>query len=313
MKATTRMQKIDVETLVTIIFVVVDDWYQTHASRFLRGKRGVKPTFTDSELITLLLALDYFPFPGETQFVEYIRANYLALFPTLVDQSQFNRRARALRWLVEELRKHWAVMLGVTLERQFLLDTKPVPVVGYKRSKSHSEFTGSADYGVCVSRNLHYFGYKLVMLTTRDGIPVVYELVPANTDEREAADELLVILWNCHVFTDKGFIDEEWQQDWRQRQGIRIWNVKRKNQQTQNPPEFDRWLQRIRERIEGAFNEVRNTGRDLERLLRKTVLGVCTHVIAKITSHTLKLVLRRFFHVDVQTFSTEDLGLQTSN
>jgi hypothetical protein len=43
------------------------------------------------------------------------------------------------------------------------LDTKAVPVIGYKRIKSHSDFTGNADYGRCVSRNPKYFGYILVM------------------------------------------------------------------------------------------------------------------------------------------------------
>lgn len=58
----------------------------------------------------------------------------------------------------------------------------------------------------------------------------------------------------------------------------------------------------LRERIEGAFNEVQNTGRNLERLLRKTIIGLYTHVIAKMASHTLKLVFRRLFGIDVQTF-----------
>jgi hypothetical protein len=313
MNATIRQQKIDVETLLTVIFVLVDDWYQAHAGRLLSGKRGAKPTFSDSELITLLLAMDYFPYPGETQYLEYMRANHLPLFPKLVDQSQFNRRARALRLLVEEFRKDCLIQLGVTQERAFLLDTKPVPVLSYKRNKHHREFAGSANYGVCTSRKMKYFGYKLVMITTFDGLPVAYELVPANTDERDAADELLPLFHHCHVFTDKGFIDEDWQAQWTSQQGVRIWNVKRKNQQPQNPPEFDRWLTSIRERVEGTFNEIRNTGRDLERLFRKTVLGVCTHVIAKVTSHTLKVILRRFFHIDVQTFSTEDLEFQTSH
>ncbi len=38
----------------------------------------------------------------------------------------------------------------------YLIDTKPIPVLGYKRSKRHSDFRGSADYGYCVSRKLHY-------------------------------------------------------------------------------------------------------------------------------------------------------------
>lgn len=162
-------------------------------------------------MITLLLLLDFLPFPGETQFLGFIRANYLALFPKLLDQSQFNRRARNLRLLVEELRKHWAEWLGITLADQYLLDTKPVPVVGYKRSKRRSEFAGSATYGYCASRDMHYFGYKLVTLSTMDGIPVVYELVPANTDERLAAETVLARVRNSDIFCDKGFIGADWQ------------------------------------------------------------------------------------------------------
>jgi len=295
---------VDVETLMTIILVLVDDWYQTKGQRLLKGKRGQKPVFSDSEVLTLLLAMDFFPFPGENQFLGFIRANYLELFPKLLDQSQFNRRARDLYLLVEELRKHWAVMLGVTWQTQFLLDAKPVPVVGYKRDKSRSNFRGTADFGVCVSRKMKYFGYKLIMLSTLDGIPVAYELVASNTDDRDAADEVLWVIQNCDVFCDKGFLSEDWQQGERDLRNNRIWTQKKINQKKQNPDEFDRLLNKVRERIEGTFNEIQNTGRNLERLLRKTVRGLSTHVAAKVTSHTLKLLLRRFFGIDVQTFQT---------
>jgi len=254
--------------------------------------------------LTLLLATDFFPFPGENQFLGFIRANYLNLFPRLLDQSQFNRRARGLHLLLEQLRKHWAVMLGVTQQTQFLLDAKPVPVVGYKRDKSHSHFRSTAEFGVCVSRKMKYFGYKLIMLSTLDGIPVAYELVAANTDDREAADEVLWSIHNCDVFCDKGFLSEDWQHGERDLRNNRIWTQKKSNQKEQNPVEFDRLLNKVRERIEGTFNEIQNTGRNLERLLRKTIRGLCTHVTAKVTSHTLKLLLRRFFGIDAQTFQT---------
>ena len=296
------MQSIDFPTLLTIMYVLVDDWYKENAPRLLQGKAGAKPNFSDSELITLLLAQDFLPFPAETQFLGYIRANYRAMFPHLVDQSQFNRRARALRLLVEELRRNFLNSLGVLHETAFLLDTKPVPVVGYKRRKSHSEFRQSADFGYCVARRLHYFGYKFVALTTFDGLPIVYELVPANTDERDAAEEVLEAVRQCDIFGDKGFIGVEWQEEVKEQTGNRIWTVKRVNQTEQNPKSFDRWLNSVRERIEGTFNELQNTGRNLERLLTKTVIGLSTRVIAKVASHTLKLFLRRTFGIDVQTF-----------
>jgi hypothetical protein len=103
---------------------------------------------------------------SERRYWAFIHANYLALFPKLIDRSQFNRRARSLRYLLNELCQDWAAELGVQFERHFLLDTTPVIAVGYRRDKSRSDFLGSAEYGYCSARRLKYFGYKLVMLTT---------------------------------------------------------------------------------------------------------------------------------------------------
>ncbi len=146
---------------------------------------------------------------GRESVYRLIRANYLTLFPKLITQSQYNRRARNLRLLVEEMRRSWLAELGLLSEVDLLLDTKPVPVIGYKRSKKRSNFAGSADYGQCSSRNMKYFGYKLVSLCTLKGIPLVYELVPANTDERLAAESVLYRLRVCNIYADKGFIGED--------------------------------------------------------------------------------------------------------
>lgn len=297
------MASIPFDELATIVYVMVDDWYQETGRDLLNGKRGKKPIFSDSEVLTLLLLMDFVPFPGEGQFLGFIRANYLSLFPQVVDQSQFNRRGRSLRLVLEALRRHWADQLGLTRQGEYLLDTKPVPVVGYKRSKRHSEFAHAAAYGYCASRKLHYFGYKLVTLSTLDGLPVVYELVPADTDERLAAESVLSHVHNSDIFCDKGFIGADWQAEQQSYRGNRLWTPKRSNQHEQNPKGFDLWLNALRERIEGVFNELQNTGRNLERLLRKTVVGLATHVIVKMTSHLLKYLLRRQFAIDVQSFT----------
>ena len=110
--------------------------------------------------------------------------------------------------MIEELRWFWVRKLDAVFETTLLLDTKPGPVVGYKRSKRHSDFAGSASYDHCASRNLKYFGYKLVVLSTLIGIPVVYALVPAHTDEREAAEAVLKYVNGCDILADKGFIGD---------------------------------------------------------------------------------------------------------
>ena len=300
------MHSIDFPTLLTIMYVLVDDWYKEHAPRLLKGKVGAKPVFSDAELITLMLAMDFLCFESESQFLSFMRANYLSLFPKLCDQSQFNRRSRSLRLMVEELRRTWLAELRSPDDLFFLIDTKPVPVVCYKRSKKRSDFRQSAGYGYGSARHFHYFGYKFVAVTTFSGLPVAFEMVAANTDERDAGEEVLCRLRSCDIFGDKGFIGAEWQQAIKEQSGNRVWTTKRVNQKEQNPKWFDRLLSSVRERIEGSFNELQNTGRNMERLLAKTVIGLSTRVIAKVTSYTLKLLLRNFFGLDVQTFQVAE-------
>ena len=296
------MNMIDGSSLLTTIFVLVDDWYQQKGYRYVPLLSGLLSRFTDGEMLTLLVAMDFFPYPGEQQFLGFIRANYLSLFPKLLVQSQFNRRARRLEGMFEELKHFWVVELGAIFERTLLLDTKPLPVVGYKRDQSRSDFTGSADYGRCASRSMNYFGYKLVLMSTLTGIPLVYSLVPASTDERLAAESVLDCVRGCRILADKGFIGGQWQIDIFKTTGNQIFTPKRANQLQQQPKAFEGLLNSLRERIEGVFHEVQNTGRNLERLLRKKIDGICVHVAAKITSHTLRILLRQRFGIDVLTF-----------
>ena len=297
------MHSISIPELLLVVYVLVDDWYLSQGKAILKGKPGKKPRFSDSEVITLSLAQDFIPYPGENQFIGYVRANYLDLFPDLITQSQFNRRTRNLRLLIEEMRRYWLQDMGFLKHSDLLLDTKPIPVVGYKRSKKRSDFAGSANYGYCSSRKMKYFGYKLVALCTLEGIPIVYELVPANTNERLAAESILYSLRGCSIYADKGFIGEDWQEKIFRHTRNRVFTAKRDNQKKQNPVETDRWLNSIRERIEGVFNEIQNTGRNIERLLAKTVVGLATRIIAKMTSHLLKFILRKEHGIDVQTFT----------
>ena len=119
--------------------------------------------------------------------------------------------SRALRLIVEQLRRSWLILMGVCHRTLFILDTKPVPVFNVKRSNRHSDFVGSVSYGHTVSRNMKYFGYKLVSITTWDGIPVVYELLPAHTDEQVAAETVLYYLNGCDILGDTSFVGHRWQ------------------------------------------------------------------------------------------------------
>ena len=57
------MISIDFRTLLTTIFVVVDDWYKKQVKSITLSKAGVKASMSDSEIMTLALVIDYLPIP----------------------------------------------------------------------------------------------------------------------------------------------------------------------------------------------------------------------------------------------------------
>jgi hypothetical protein len=119
---------------------------------------------------------------------------------------------------------------------------------------------------------------------------------------------------NAEIFGDKGFLGVEWQAQIHQQTGNTLITPKRKNQKHQHPDGFERLLNHVRERIEGVFHELQNTGRNIERLLAKTVIGLVTHVIAKVTAHLLKYLLRLQYGIDVQTFRySTDLSVSVNH
>jgi hypothetical protein len=52
-----------------------------------------------------------------------------------------------------------------------------------------------------------------------------------------------------------------WQADTQRLTGNRVWTPKRKNQTAQQSRAFERWLNGLRLRIEGLFNEIQNGAR----------------------------------------------------
>lgn len=300
------MKNIDIESLFIWVYVQVDDWYKAEGYKLLEGKVGSKPQFSDAEVITLQLMSEYIALPTERNYYSFIKANYMKLFPNLLEHSEFNRRSRSLSKIIEEFRLSLMKRLVTEQPDYLLMDTKPIPVVGYKRDKSHSEFLGSADYGYCSSKKMKYFGYKLVSVTTLSGLLLYYELVPASTDERAAVESVLARLKACHIIGDKGFIGEWWQQDIFKEMGHIILTPKRKNQYIQLPRNLELKLNSVRERVEGFFNEIQNVGRNIEHLFAKTIRGLTSRIIVKMTSYTLKHFFRQFFGIDVISFQIDE-------
>ncbi|NEQ88976.1 MAG: hypothetical protein F6K26_56590, partial [Moorea sp. SIO2I5] len=108
----------------------------------------------------------------------------------------------------------------------------------------------------------------------------------------------------CDIIADKGFISASWLDELARGTGNRVWTAHRANQHQQHSGQFNRFISRIRQRVEGVFHEIGEYWtQPMNVLLNKTVAGLCAHIAAKMASHTLRLLLRRRFGIDVLTFT----------
>jgi len=280
------------EAFLTTLYTIVDDWYQQNAPALLAGKAGAKPVFSDSEVITLSLAQHWLGFSDEREFLRYVRNNWLPLFPRLISQGQFNRRARGLCWLINRMRQDVIARMGVAEAPCQIIDGTPVKVRHWRRfGRRHLRLPGAA-LGHCASKKETYYGYRLLARTTLDGVIVDFDLFAASEDEREAALDLLSDCRGLSVLGDKGFLDQRCQAVLREDRGLLLLTPKRKNQAEQNDPAWDALMNRARRLIETTFAQAKGVF-GLEQPRARSLWGVLSRVIAKITGLTLAALCNR--------------------
>ena len=68
-----------------------------------------------------------------------------------------------------------------------LIDATPVPCGASRQTVKRSELAGWANYGYCAAHSRWYWGLKLYLITTAEGMPVAWCLADPKLGEREAA------------------------------------------------------------------------------------------------------------------------------
>jgi Transposase DDE domain len=189
------------DALAIALYVEIDD--------FLEPRRGPgrPPRLSDAELITLAVCQVFLGLPNDRQFLALARYRLGHLFPTLIDQSGYNRGLRALAPQIARAINYLAFTSPSFCDNLRLLDSTPVPCGQSRETVRRSEFAGYAGYGYCRSHSRFFWGFRLYLCCAPDGMPIGFELAPANSPEHEAAKEMLerVPLAGNVVIADKGF------------------------------------------------------------------------------------------------------------
>ena len=257
---------VDVDTFLTTLYVMVDDFCQTQP---LKKRPGPEASLCQSEVITLTIFARWSRFASERDFYRYAEAHLRGAFPTLPDRSQFNRLVRSYARAIEEI----AVKLGEMLEGEArpyqALDSSAMPVRDAKR-RGHGWLAGEADIGWSNSIGW-YEGFSLLAAIEPSGAITGFCFGSASTADQPLAETFFAVRATPHprlisvgsafsgtYVTDKGFEGAENHQRWLECYGAEVVHPPKRNSKKPWSKRLRRWIAGIRQIVETVYDKLFN-------------------------------------------------------
>jgi hypothetical protein len=248
----------DLDTLLTALYVFLDD--------HVVGPRrvGRPPWLTDAELLCLAIAQVLLNFPNERQWVRYARKNLRALFPYIPDQSGYNKRLRAAGPVISKVIRALARTTPTSAPILRLVDSTPVPCGASRETAQRSDLAGQdagAGYGYCASHSRYCWGLRLYLVTTVEGMPLMWCLAHPKLDERDVTAALLqvdhdLVTSGQVILADKGFAGPEFE-TFLDQLGVHLVRPARRRTRDRAPEPVEQRLLRMRQWIEAIFDTLK--------------------------------------------------------
>ncbi len=268
----------DLDTLLVALYVLADDFLPK------RSGPGRPPRINDASVIALAVAQVFLDCPNERRFLRLARGRLGHLFPYMPGQSGYNKRVRSLAPQICLLVNLLARSSPSFCDRLRLLDSTPVPCGQSRETVKRSDLAGHAAYGYCASHSRYFWGFRLYLVCSADGMPHGFCLAPANEPEREVAAALLDRMRHDGslqgyelVIGDKGFAGAEFEQIVKQlAAGFLRPDRKDESYRHGDLGGIRQWIESIIETTKGKLSLERHGGRTLQGVWTR----ICQRVLA---------------------------------
>ena len=281
----------DLDEFTITVYCLVDELLDELAADPGWGRvrqRGPTPILADAEVLTMEVVGEYLGVDQDVAIYDYFRREHPDWFPALmrVHRTTFARHAANL----------WAVKarLGQYVRDRLphdpalsLVDSIPVPVCRFGRSRRCRRFRGEAAYGYDQGSKTFFYGFRMHLRACWPGVVAAIQCAPANAADLHLLPELVEEATG-YVLGDRNYWDPLLREQLAPA-GIALCAPYR--QRSQDPdPHGSRPLRRLRWRIEtGAAQFVERYRR--KRLWARDSWHLTSRLLRKVLSHTIAVFL----------------------
>jgi Transposase DDE domain len=292
----------NLDTLATALYVKTDDLLKADPGLApWRPRTGIAPRLADAELVTLAVLQALLGFTSESRWLRHARARMGHLFPYLPQQPGYNKRLRAAASLIRRCIRALAADTSVWTDDVWVVDSTPVECGRSRETARRSDLAGWAEYGYCASHSRYFWGLRLHLVCTLQGLPVAFALAGAKADERDvlrgmltADPELVAARTGQTLIGDKNYYGRDFEADMAGA-GIRLLRPARKGE----PPRAGAHLLKPLRQVIESVNDTFKGQLDLEQHGGHTPSGIAVRVLQRILALTAAI-----WHNDITGQST---------
>jgi hypothetical protein len=248
-----------------------------------------KPVMSDLRIIALAICQESLGIDSESYLWSKLRTDYQKVFSDLCHRTNYNRRRKRLALHIHQVTEYLSSRLNEG-ENMFIVDSMPVPVCRLARERRtkicQESFETAPSKGYTASLEKWFYGYKLQLVTSINGVYKTMELTKANVHDIHYLDELKHELSNAGVtlIADRGYMSYPKQLALFEESGIILATPMRRGQRDYKT--FPYIFKKQRKRIETLFSQLCDQMM-LKRNYAKTFLGLSTRIICKIAAVTV--------------------------
>lgn len=277
--------------LFIVCYVIISDLYESFVPDGIKNRPGASPFLSDSEVITIVIAGELYGMDVEIRWYTLVRQNYLYLFPNLNERSRFNRRRRDLCQVINLLRVMLVAILLDPDDPWRIIDSFPIVIANWGRRSQVKVAKDKGGYGICCAKQLRFFGYRLHLLITLEGLIVNFVLAPANASDITVTPEVLegmiyLILLGDSIYSSPPLIEKM------REAGILMHVLVNRRWHEALSEEVEKWIKSTRILVETVGSQLTRV-LHVENNWAKSERGIETRIMGKLLAHTVGFALNK--------------------
>lgn len=233
------------------VYAIIDDLLKAigHDEDCRRG-------MSDAEIMTTAICAAMFFNGNHTKACSYLKDH--KLIPNMLEKSRFNRRLHGISMLMNDLFHQMGMILKQISDcTEYLLDSFPVPMCDNIRIFNVKLINSEEYRGYIASKKRYFYGVRVQLLTTKNGIPVEFVFMPGSASDVRALNALpLNLPPGSEVYGDSAYTDYTAEDDLEHTSQISLKVMRKKNSKRQDPPWNQYIKQHTRHYIETVFSSI---------------------------------------------------------